>query len=395
MPHDSSSSRESRTALRVCPLCEATCGLTLTIEGTRVTGARGDRDDVFSRGFICPKGASFGGSTPIPTGSAPPRPQGRRAAGSQLVRGVRRDRDSPARTDRAARAAVGRCRPRQPERAHHGRRALSAHPARHAPHPGPLHREHPRPDAQTRLQRTALRRPERHPGAGHRPHRPSAAPRRQPARIQRQSLHGPRLPRQAQGAAPSRRHPHRGRPPPHPDRPARRPACRHPSRRRRTPARRAHPRAPRGEAHRSRYARRPSRRTRPSSRRRTGVHTRGGRRGVRRGRLDHPYDRPGAGRRPHRRRLRAHRQLHRGARHPRQLARRRPQHPHRQPRPPRWRPLPALRHRPRPRPAAPGKGFALGRWASRVSGHPEAKGELPVAALAEEIETPGTTGSAP
>ncbi|MER6617439.1 molybdopterin oxidoreductase family protein [Streptomyces xantholiticus] len=51
---------ETRTALRVCPLCEATCGLTLTIEGTRVTRARGDRDDVFSQGFICPKGASFG-----------------------------------------------------------------------------------------------------------------------------------------------------------------------------------------------------------------------------------------------------------------------------------------------------------------------------------------------
>ncbi|MEU3339014.1 molybdopterin oxidoreductase family protein [Streptomyces sp. NPDC006668] len=50
----------SRTALRICPLCEATCGLTLTIEGTRVTGARGDRDDVFSKGFICPKGALFG-----------------------------------------------------------------------------------------------------------------------------------------------------------------------------------------------------------------------------------------------------------------------------------------------------------------------------------------------
>ncbi|MFI7387958.1 molybdopterin oxidoreductase family protein [Streptomyces sp. NPDC049813] len=49
-----------RTALRICPLCEATCGLSLTLEGTRVTGARGDRDDVFSRGFICPKGASFG-----------------------------------------------------------------------------------------------------------------------------------------------------------------------------------------------------------------------------------------------------------------------------------------------------------------------------------------------
>lgn len=47
------------SAPRICPLCEATCGLTLTIEGGRVTGARGDSDDVFSKGFICPKGASF------------------------------------------------------------------------------------------------------------------------------------------------------------------------------------------------------------------------------------------------------------------------------------------------------------------------------------------------
>ncbi|GHK03290.1 dehydrogenase [Streptomyces sp. Y2F8-2] len=56
----------SRTALRICPLCEATCGLTLTIEDTRVTGARGDRDDVFSKGFICPKGASFGAADSDP-----------------------------------------------------------------------------------------------------------------------------------------------------------------------------------------------------------------------------------------------------------------------------------------------------------------------------------------
>ena len=49
------------TALRICPLCEATCGMVLTIddEHRRVTGARGDRDDVFSAGFICPKGASL------------------------------------------------------------------------------------------------------------------------------------------------------------------------------------------------------------------------------------------------------------------------------------------------------------------------------------------------
>ena len=50
---------ETGTALRICPLCEATCGLTLTISDGRVTGARGDREDVFSKGFICPKGASF------------------------------------------------------------------------------------------------------------------------------------------------------------------------------------------------------------------------------------------------------------------------------------------------------------------------------------------------
>lgn len=50
---------QTETALRICPLCEATCGLTLTIDDGRVTGARGDREDVFSKGFICPKGASF------------------------------------------------------------------------------------------------------------------------------------------------------------------------------------------------------------------------------------------------------------------------------------------------------------------------------------------------
>ncbi|BBY58678.1 molybdopterin oxidoreductase family protein [Mycolicibacterium sarraceniae] len=51
----------TRTALRICPLCEATCGMVLTIDDNdRVSAARGDRDDVFSHGFICPKGASFG-----------------------------------------------------------------------------------------------------------------------------------------------------------------------------------------------------------------------------------------------------------------------------------------------------------------------------------------------
>ena len=51
---------ETRLAYRTCPLCEATCGLALDIEGDRVVKVRGDADDVFSRGYICPKGASIG-----------------------------------------------------------------------------------------------------------------------------------------------------------------------------------------------------------------------------------------------------------------------------------------------------------------------------------------------
>ncbi len=51
---------EERIAYRTCPLCEATCGLELTMMGDRIVRVRGDEADVFSRGFICPKGASFG-----------------------------------------------------------------------------------------------------------------------------------------------------------------------------------------------------------------------------------------------------------------------------------------------------------------------------------------------
>jgi anaerobic selenocysteine-containing dehydrogenase len=46
-------------AFATCPLCEATCGLELTLSNGGVERIRGDADDVFSRGFICPKGASL------------------------------------------------------------------------------------------------------------------------------------------------------------------------------------------------------------------------------------------------------------------------------------------------------------------------------------------------
>ena len=43
---------------RTCPLCEATCGLEIEVVDGSVKRIRGDRDDVFSAGYICPKGST-------------------------------------------------------------------------------------------------------------------------------------------------------------------------------------------------------------------------------------------------------------------------------------------------------------------------------------------------
>ena len=48
------------TQRRICPLCEATCGLELTTDGLEVLQVRGDPEDVFSRGYVCPKGIALG-----------------------------------------------------------------------------------------------------------------------------------------------------------------------------------------------------------------------------------------------------------------------------------------------------------------------------------------------
>jgi len=57
------SATATHTAFRTCPLCEAGCGLEIGLAGddgdTRVTRIRGDRDDVFSHGYICPKGSTL------------------------------------------------------------------------------------------------------------------------------------------------------------------------------------------------------------------------------------------------------------------------------------------------------------------------------------------------
>jgi anaerobic selenocysteine-containing dehydrogenase len=45
---------------RTCPLCEAMCGLEIHVEDQEVKLIRGDRDDVWSKGYVCPKGTTLG-----------------------------------------------------------------------------------------------------------------------------------------------------------------------------------------------------------------------------------------------------------------------------------------------------------------------------------------------
>ncbi len=46
--------------LYTCPLCEAMCGLEIQVSDGKVASIRGNRDDTWSRGHICPKGATLG-----------------------------------------------------------------------------------------------------------------------------------------------------------------------------------------------------------------------------------------------------------------------------------------------------------------------------------------------
>jgi len=59
----SSADSRERIAFRTCPLCEAGCGLEITVKpgptGEEVSRIRGDLADVFSHGFICPKGSAL------------------------------------------------------------------------------------------------------------------------------------------------------------------------------------------------------------------------------------------------------------------------------------------------------------------------------------------------
>ncbi|WP_413760371.1 molybdopterin-dependent oxidoreductase [Streptomyces sp. MMBL 11-3] len=48
------------TRHRICPLCEAGCGLSVEIADGRAVKVRGAAEDVFSKGYVCPKGIALG-----------------------------------------------------------------------------------------------------------------------------------------------------------------------------------------------------------------------------------------------------------------------------------------------------------------------------------------------
>ncbi|HYK66114.1 MAG TPA: hypothetical protein VEY94_14315, partial [Patescibacteria group bacterium] len=42
---------DKRTVYRVCPFCEATCGVSIEVERRTILSVRGDKQDPFSRGY--------------------------------------------------------------------------------------------------------------------------------------------------------------------------------------------------------------------------------------------------------------------------------------------------------------------------------------------------------
>jgi anaerobic selenocysteine-containing dehydrogenase len=49
----------AHTHFRTCNLCEAMCGLAIAMDGEKIVSIRGDEDDVFSQGHLCPKAVAL------------------------------------------------------------------------------------------------------------------------------------------------------------------------------------------------------------------------------------------------------------------------------------------------------------------------------------------------
>ncbi len=49
----------TQTHYRTCNLCEAMCGIEIKVDGSEILSIRGDKNDLFSRGHICPKAVAL------------------------------------------------------------------------------------------------------------------------------------------------------------------------------------------------------------------------------------------------------------------------------------------------------------------------------------------------
>src|SRR5207249_10631995 len=58
-PAEATEAAMAHTVFHTCSLCEATCGLTFEVEDNRILSVRPDEDDVFSKGYDCPKGIAI------------------------------------------------------------------------------------------------------------------------------------------------------------------------------------------------------------------------------------------------------------------------------------------------------------------------------------------------
>ena len=179
---------ERRLAYRTCPLCEATCGLEVTLGPTGVERIRGDAADVFSHGYVCPKGASIKDLHHDPDRLRQPhvrRPDGSHEAvgWDEALAVVERllvpilETHGPD----SIGAYVGNPMGTQPRR-----QPLPPRLPQDARHAVALHGRHDRPAAEVPRERPALRLAVHRRDPRRRSHLASPDPRSQPSRLERQ-----------------------------------------------------------------------------------------------------------------------------------------------------------------------------------------------------------------
>ena len=209
-PRQSRAGQSTRTAFRTCPLCEAGCGLEITLrgrtDGEEVARIRGDRDDVFSKGYICPKGSTLKQLHEDPDRLRHAAREARRRVrgGRPGTRRSRRSSGGCCRSSRrtaATRCAVYLGNPNAHNLAGHALRPAAAS----GPSAPPTCSRPPRSTSGRRRSPPALMFGGglNVPGARRRPHRPPAHARRQPVRVERQPGHRARLARPARARSSS------------------------------------------------------------------------------------------------------------------------------------------------------------------------------------------------